>query len=338
VQVIWHAGEPTTLPCSYYEQAFEIISRIAGDRVRVSHGLSSNATLIDDEWCDFFHRHDVLVGLSIDGPAEIHDRNRLTRSGKGTFSNSIKGLRRMKERGIPFYVLSVLTRDSLSRADEIYAFYKSEGVTRVAFNVEEIEGPHQRSTLQAEGVQAEFEAFLRRFWNLVLEDGGRIRVREFDQMMRDLVKNPDAPVVRSQTEPFVHLTVDWQGNFSTFSPELIGHPSEAFNDFVLGNLCAGSLMDAVETPVFQRLRTEIAQGVSNCRQSCEYFDVCGGGAPGNKYWETGSFASTETMFCRLMKKAVANVTLDILDSLAAAGGEIGRMDERGAGDILEEFA
>ena len=338
IQVIWHAGEPLTLPRTYYDRAFEIISRLAGDRIKVGHGFNSNGTLIDDDWCDFFLRHDAAIGLSIDGPAQIHDRNRLTRSGRGTFDQAARGLRLLKQRGVPFYVISVLTLQSLGMADELYDFYKAEGVPRVCFNVEEIEGVHRRSTLEADEAQLEFERFLRRFWNRMLEDRGGIWVREFDHMIKEIMKNPEAPVVRTLSDPFVHLSVDWQGNFSTFSPELLGQASEAFGNFVLGNLTSGSLADAAETPLFRRLDDEIRRGVTNCRQSCEYFDVCGGGAPTNKFWETGSFTATETMFCRLMKKAVANVALDIIDGLVADGVDPSQDAPSVDEPVIQQFA
>jgi uncharacterized protein len=115
------------------------------------------------------------------------------------------------------------------------------------------------------------------------------------------------------------LSVDHAGNFSTWSPELLGQKSPEHGDFLLGNVRDDD-PDALEgSPKFRRLRNEIERGVAACRESCEYFGVCGGGAPSNKYFENSTFASTETLHCRLSKKAVTDVLLERLeDALAIA--------------------
>ena len=91
--VAWHGGEPLVLPPDYYEQAFGLIADLAPAGVEVEHAFQTNGMFIDDRWCEFFKRHGASVGVSIDGPEHIHDKNRIARSGTGTFSQVIKEIR-----------------------------------------------------------------------------------------------------------------------------------------------------------------------------------------------------------------------------------------------------
>ena len=105
------------------------------------------------------------------------------------------------------------------------------------------------------------------------------------------------------------LTVDSAGNLYTFSPELAGIASDRFGDFVIGNVAEASLREMADGWRFQRLRAEIDDGVRACRAACPYFAFCGGGAPANKYFETGTFAATETVYCRLTRRSMIDVVL-----------------------------
>src|SRR5213078_810591 len=94
---------------------------------------------------------------------------------------------------------------------------------------------------------------------------------------------------------------------------LLGLSSPRHGPFVLGNVATDSLESVLASPRFLALDEEIGRGLEMCREECRYFGLCGGGPPGNKFFENGSFASTETLFCRLHKKACLDVTADWLE-------------------------
>ena len=138
VSVVWHAGEPTMVPIAWYERAFSQLATVPG--VRLNHSFQTNGVAVNSDWIDLWRRWNVRVGVSIDGPREINDRHRRTRGDRGSFDAAINGLRRLRESGYPFHVISVLTRSSLEQPDELMDFYLSEGITYVCFNVEEERG------------------------------------------------------------------------------------------------------------------------------------------------------------------------------------------------------
>lgn len=315
--LLWHAGEPMVLPASFYEQATLLLERCNTSGFEINQSFQTNATLVNDDWCDFIRRRNVQVGVSVDGPDFLNDRNRTTRNGGGTLDRVLRGMQLLRDHDIFFDVITVLTSTSLDYPDELFDFYIEHGITDVAFNVEEIEGPHVTSSLAGSGMEPRFRRFYSRFMDLALSSDPPLRVREFEAS-RSSIARPEQLTRRTQeNRPFGILNVDCAGNFSTYSPELLGLSSERLGSFALGNVATDSLESVLAMPRFLTLDDEIRRGVNLCEESCRYYPFCGGGPPGNKYFENGNFATSETLSCRLHKKATFDVALDKFERLKA---------------------
>ena len=139
-----------------------------------------------------------------------------------------------------------------------------------------------------------------------------VAVRVKQNLIALIMRGDFNPVGGQETTPFKIISVDYRGDFTTFSPELLGQKSELYGDFVLGNVETDSFDDTLRKPKFQKMRSDIEAGIKKC-SSCPYFGLCGGGAPSNKYFENGSFDSTETVHCLLSKRVLAEVVLDRLE-------------------------
>ncbi len=318
LSVVWHAGEPLAVPPRWYEAAFAAIRAAAPPGARLLHGMQTNATLINEAWCDFFLRHDVRVGVSLDGPAWLHDRCRITRTGGGTHAAAMRGVALLRRHGIPFHAICVVTRATLEAPDALTEFFLGLGVEELCLNVEEAEGVHQRSSLppSAEG-RALFARFLDRIAARAEEAG--LRLREADGLL-DLLRDPGFGRRRGndQTTPFEIVTVTRDGRIGTFSPELAGLAHPVHGDFLLGDVRESTLSGILRSARFRLLWREIATGVAACAAACPYFRLCGGGAPANKLAEHGSLAGTETLSCALSVQTVAEVVLRRLEARLAA--------------------
>ena len=139
------------------------------------------------------------MGLSIDGPADLHDANRRTRRGRGTHAGAMRAVRLLQDQGIAFHVITVLTDRALDDPDRLFDFYVRHGITEVGFNIEEIEGANTASSL-AGGNEAKYRDFIRRFFALVWQAPGVLKVREFESALGHLLS--DEPVRDEQNEPF----------------------------------------------------------------------------------------------------------------------------------------
>src|ERR1700678_3310449 len=315
VTIIWHAGEPLVVPVAFYQTAFEAIERLRPGAIEIRHSVQTNGMLITPEWCDLFKTWNVGVGVSIDGPKHLHDAHRVTRSGRGTFDRAIEGVRILRRENVPFHVISVLSAAALDGPQEMLDFYLAEGIEDVCFNVEESEGDHVSGLFAANDVRSRFRRFLGEFWTLSRRCE-RIRfVREIGGMLPRVFRPDGSALGTVQVEPFGMLNIDCLGNVSSFSPELLGLKNDQYADFIIGNILTDTLDQMRASAAMVAMTRDIAAGVGHCRGSCEYFSVCGGGAPVNKLAENGSFRSTRTSFCELTQMVPIDLILEAFDSL-----------------------
>jgi uncharacterized protein len=114
-------------------------------------------------------------------------------------------------------------------------------------------------------------------------------------------------------KPFSIINFDYKGNFSTFDPELLSVKTEEYGDFIFGNVLENSLESMYKNEKFQRIYKDINQGLKLCEKDCNYFGICGGGAGSNKYWENGTFASSETQCCRYRIQILTDVLLNSIE-------------------------
>ena len=301
LQVAWHGGEPLTVPLAWYEEATALIAARRPASLRLTHGFQTNGLLLNEDWARFFSRTGARVGLSIDGPADLHDANRRTRRGRGTHEGAMRAARRLQDQGVAFHVITVLTDRALDDPERLFDFYVRHGISEVGFNIEEIEGANTASSL-AGGNEAKFRDFIKRFFALVWQAPGALKVREFESALGYLLS--DEPVRDEQNEPFAIVSVSHDGAISTFSPELLGAHHPRFGGFAFGHIAAHGLADVAAGAPFRTVSREIRRGVDACRRDCRYFRWCGGGAAANKLFETGRFDTTETMHCRLTRQVV----------------------------------
>lgn len=315
--VVWHAGEPLAMPVAFFADAFAAIADALGAGCHVTHAVQTNATLIDAAWCDLFRRHGVRVGVSVDGPRDLHDAHRKTRRGHGTHDRVLRGMAQLHDAGISFHAIAVVTPDTFAQADAFVDFFLDQGVSEVGCNFDEAEGLHLRSSLI--GHEHAHAAFLQRLLERATQDP-RLRVRELSMALK-LIAQPlprtawrgQAWPDNAQALPFALVSVAHGGDFSTFSPELLGQPSDTFGNFVLGNVHHGGYLAAAQTARFQQIWAAIRRGTQACAQQCAHFDFCGGGAPANKLYENGRLDSAETLYCRAMVKRPFDTVLQRLE-------------------------
>lgn len=316
VTVVWHAGEPMAVPPAYYNKIFEVINAAVPGTLTLSHSFQTNATLLTQEWCDFIKHHNIRIGVSLDGPAFIHNKFRVKRNGKGSFDEAMNGIDLLKRNKIPFHVIAVVTDFSLDYPEEIFNFFLETGVERLGFNIEETEGIHKDSTITNSNGER-VKSFLARIFDLQQKAQGKMIIREFESAFHKIIGNPvseknsvfDTIPNSHMLHPFAILNIDCDGNFMTFSPELLGQKSEAYGNFVLGNVMTDKFSDVIHSPRYKKIYGDIKEGVDMCRQTCAYYKICGGGAPSNKYYENGSFRSAETLYCKYTIQTPVEIVL-----------------------------
>ncbi|MGF1937594.1 MAG: cyclophane-forming radical SAM/SPASM peptide maturase GrrM/OscB [Nostoc sp. ChiQUE02] len=315
--VIWHAGEPLSMPVAFYHAAFQIINNLNQDfnqnRCTIYQSIQTNGTLINQDWCDLIKSYQVQMGISLDGLDFIHDAHRKTRKGLGTHASTMRGISLLKANNIDFRVIAVLTKDSLDYPEEMFNFFMENGIKKVGFNIDEKIGAHESSSFETLGIEERYRNFMVRFYELVKSTNWDLKVREFEKLKSKICYGISKEI-KEQFTPFIIISIDYQGNFSTFSPELLSMKSSTYGDFILGNVKHDTFESACETDRFQRINQDIQAGVDLCQHTCPYFSVCGGGSPANKYFENGFFDSSETMYCRYSTKILTDIILEDIEN------------------------
>ena len=132
VTFAWQGGEPTLLGLEYFKSIVTIQKQYAGGR-KINNTLQTNGTLLDDNWCRFFHENHFLIGLSIDGPRKLHDTYRLDKGQKPTFDRVMHGLTLLKKHGVEFNTLTVVSASNAKHPIEVYDFLREVGSGYIQF-------------------------------------------------------------------------------------------------------------------------------------------------------------------------------------------------------------
>lgn len=125
----WHGGEPLLLGTAFYRRALSLQEKYADGRT-IENTIQTNGILVDSEWCRLFSDNRFLVGISIDGPEDIHDAFRKTKGGAPTFCKVMEAISLFREYGVEFNTLSVVSRQSEGRGGEIYRFLRDKVKSR----------------------------------------------------------------------------------------------------------------------------------------------------------------------------------------------------------------
>jgi uncharacterized protein len=317
--IIWHAGEPTVVPVDWYKRADAQLRAAAPARTKFS--LQSNGIFLSDDWISFLKDTPTNIGLSIDGPEAIHDLRRKTRSGHGTWALAIKTLNTLQDAGIWPSVVSVLHPRSLAMADEYFDFYREHKIAHVSFSIDEVEGCHSVSSFGQDDHKNAVTDFLFDLLKRAFTEQHPLHIKEIERIAAILVHGA---ADNEQVKPWDVIVVAANGDVTTFSPEFMEVRSPFHDNFRFGNVLEDDFEGLVAKALVAKTYTQIQKGVERCRADCAYFSICGGGAPANKFQETGTLETTETQFCRLSIQSAAEALRKFLQWSGAPGVTAGR--------------
>ncbi|MFH7907763.1 anaerobic sulfatase maturase [Enterobacter cloacae] len=177
VQFAWQGGEPTLCGIDFFRRAAALQQRY-GQGKRIQNAFQTNGVLLNDEWCRFFREHGWLVGISIDGPAELHDIYRVNRRGNPTHQKVVAAIARLREHQVSFNLLTVVSRENSQQPEQMYRYLRTLGTPFLQF----IPLVEQDNPASVTGEQ--WGTFLKTVFDIwVREDVGRVYVQLFDSML-----------------------------------------------------------------------------------------------------------------------------------------------------------
>lgn len=330
IMVVWHSGEPLTLPISYYENAIAQIEGLrakhAEKAVRVVYDIQTNGVRIDEDWCVFFkrHEHHLKIGISCDGPDSMHDSYRVNWGGRATHSKTLRGMRLLSEHGIKYKIIAVVTDKTLADPEAFYAFFneRRDDMSGFHFNIlASAEGNDAALSYGAVDKQKYYD-----FYRSLLAcstasgPGEKLRIQNFSQGLSRILNTEgldDHSYMDQCSRPLKALSVDARGFVTTFYAGLsINTLPDEYGDgigFAIGNIMKTGLAAMAQSDKLQRITDDFAKSNDHCARNCEYAPVCSGGFEITQRTVNGSFASGETPECIIHVKALTDALLDDLD-------------------------
>jgi uncharacterized protein len=239
----WQGGEPTLMGLPFYEKTVALQQRY-GNNQSVANGLQTNGLLIDRHWAQFLKKYSFLVGLSIDGPEEIHNRYRLNSSGKGSWSRAVHSARLLLDADVAVNALTVINDYSVSFPEEIYQFHKDLGLRYMQFIPCIEPDPFDPNYLAPFSLSSQnYGQFLCSIFDLWLADfkDGQptISIRHFDSLLHCYM-GLDAPECTLEQTCGDYLVIEHNGN--VYSCDFFVEP-----EWRLGNIADGNLIDMLNS-------------------------------------------------------------------------------------------
>jgi uncharacterized protein len=267
----WHGGEPTLLGLDYFKRIARMERRLAPESMTVTNGIQTNGLGLDAAWADFLAAERWSVGLSLDGPADIHDAYRRTAEGRPTHARVMRSYETLARRGVLVNLLCVLTKESARKPDEVYGFFHGIGARYLQFLP--LVTPAREGRPQPEAAPAEsIGDFLCRAFDLwIASDLGRLVVQNFDEALRPIYGLPHALCVQRETCGEA-LALERDGSLYT---------CDHFVDpqHLLGNIRERSLASLAADPKLLAFGEAKRATLPRACRECEFLSFCNGGCP-----------------------------------------------------------
>ena len=278
VHFVWHGGEPTLAGLDFYRQVVDLQERHLPEGWQCLNSLQTNGTRLDHEWGAFLAEHGFFVGLSLDGPAHLHDEGRHDRRGRPSHDRAVRGLRVLRAHGIDPDVLCALHARNAPHPLEVYRFFLELGVTWLQFLPvvrRDGEGRLDRWSVTP-GAMGEFLCSVFDEW--VRHDVGRIGVQNFLEPFLVVSGGPANLCVMAETCGRA-LALEHDG--SVYSCD---HFVDAAHR--LGTVTAEDLGGLVESPDQLAFGQAKRDGLPSVCRSCPVVALCNGGCPKDRFATT----------------------------------------------------
>lgn len=288
VQFNWHGGETLLRPIKFYQKVIELEEKYGGGR-EISNTIQTNATLLTDEWCEFFKRYNWLVGVSIDGPERLHDLYRKNIKGESTFTEVMAGIELLNKHRNDWNVLATVNAANADYPEETYDFLKNLGTPFLQFTpvVERIKKDGMLANQSEENIKlADFsvkpkqwgEFMCRVFDQWVRTDVGTVFVQLFDTTLANKM-DVQSPVCTMAKECGEALAVEFNG-------DVYSCDHFVFPRYKLGNITRQQLWQmAMSEPQKNFGRRKSSTLPKQCRE-CEFLWACNGECPRNRFVKT----------------------------------------------------
>lgn len=300
VTVAWQGGEPTLMKLEFFQHAVELVEKHRRPEQTVKHTFQTNGLLVDDDWCRFFKQHDFLVGLSVDGPRELHDTYRLDRRGKGTFDLVMKGWQALRRHEVDFNILCTVNAANQHHGRAVYRFFRDElGAKWVQFIPIVERATEQTISIANRGwseVPGEKRLLYTQTGNLVTErtvgseQYGSFLIDVFEEWVRRDVGQVYVQLFDVTLEAFfgrhmlcIHAPTCGYGPALEHNGDLYSCDHFVEPKHLLGNIHKTHMLTMVASPEQRKFGQDKRDTLTRQCQGCKVRNWCNGGCPKDRF-------------------------------------------------------
>ncbi|MCX7974280.1 MAG: anaerobic sulfatase maturase [Candidatus Aminicenantes bacterium] len=277
IRFSWHGGEPTILGVDYFRKIVEIQRRYCPPGRKIANGLQTNGTLLDEAWARFLKKEGFAIGLSLDGPQQIHDRYRLTSNGRPTFTAALQGYEILKKYSVPTDILCVVGAHNVQYPIEIYNFFKEIEATYITFLplVEKQTGSGDKVTPESVSSEAWGDFLCVIFEEWLARDIGRIKIQIIEEATR----------VAFGLEHSVCIFRPICGDIPVVERNGDFYCCDHFvdDDHLVGNIRKTPLINLLESPKQRMFGLAKLEKLPRYCRSCDVLEMCYGECPKNRF-------------------------------------------------------
>jgi uncharacterized protein len=313
----WHGGEPTIAGIDFYRKAIVLQKKHLPNGKKIINGIQTNGTLLNEEWCKFFFEENFLVGISIDGTEEFHNKFRLKNNGFGTFNNVINGYRLLQKYGITVEILCVVNSLNANYPLEIYQFFKSLKARYITFLPLVERKPDSLTEVTDKSVSANaFGSFLIRIFDEWVEnDIGNITIQIFEEALRSAFDNEHTLCIFKVSCGGVPVI---EGNGDFYSCDHFVN-----KEHHLGNIRNKSISDFIDGAEQVAFGEAKSLTLPNYCKNCDVLSMCNGECPKNRVIQTPDGESGLNYLCDGYKMFFKHCLpfVEAIKSMAAEGNQ-----------------
>jgi uncharacterized protein len=283
--IAWQGGEPTLMGLEFFQKSVELAQKYQKPRTQISYSMQTNGTKLDDEWGVFLKENNFLVGISIDGPKNIHDRYRVDKGGGGSFDQVIRGLEFLKKHQVDFNILCTVHAGNGNHPLEVYRFIRDELEAEFIQLIPIVERDNQTGFQEGSRVTKrsikgkQYGQFLSAIFDeWVKTDVGKVYVQLFDIALGAWVGAPAAVCVFA---PTCGDALAMEHNGDLYACDHFVEP-----DYFLGNILEKNMLELVASDQQRQFGRDKLESLPRYCQECEVRFVCHGGCPKNRFIKT----------------------------------------------------
>ncbi len=285
VTVAWQGGEPSLMGLDFFRRSLELQKKYRKPDVRIENTFQTNGVLLDEEWRRFFHENSFLVGLSLDGPGELHDFHRKDKAGRGTFKRVVRAAGLLKKHRVEFNILCTVNSKNGDHPLEVYRFFRDELRVKYIQFIPVVEranatGYQEGDALTERSVRpVQFGRFLIEIFDeWVARDVGRTFVQNFDGALAGWLGSAGTVCIFGPTCG-LGLALEHTGDL--YCCDHFVEP-----DYYLGNILKTPMIELVASARRQKFgRDKQARLPQYCLQ-CDFHSICNGECPKNRFSRT----------------------------------------------------